>query len=83
VKVPSATRQIDLTGGESVYCINAYQIDRAREMFAGDDESAARVRATMSSLESDLSRNERAAVAMLLLERLNARPVDYNVPLTT
>jgi hypothetical protein len=71
----NSARQIDLTGGDSVYCINAYQIERAEEMYAGDGDSSARLRDTMDRMEADLSRNERAALAMLLLQRLNAGPI--------
>ena len=63
-------RQIDLTGGESVYCINTYQMEKAAELVDGESESGDRVRTTLEELESRLSRNERAAVAMLLLKRL-------------
>jgi len=68
-------RQIDLSGGESIYCINTYQIDRAREMYATDSESGERIRSALAYLEGSLSRNERAAVAMLLLEKLNGGPI--------
>ncbi len=66
------SRQIDLTGGDSVYCINSYQIEKANELFAGDSDSSDRVRSEMARLEAELSRNERAAIAMLLLKRLQA-----------
>jgi hypothetical protein len=68
----SLTRQIDLTGGESVYCINTYQIEKAQELFEGTDAASTRIRAEISRLESELSRNERAAIAMLLLKRLQS-----------
>lgn len=65
------SRQIDLTGGESVYCINTFQIQKAGELYAGEGKSSERVRAIMSRLEADLSRNEQAAIAMLILQKLN------------
>lgn len=71
----SAGRQIDLTGGESVYCINTFQIAKARELHAGEGESSDRIRETMARMKTDLSRNERAAIAMLLLDELNSSPV--------
>jgi hypothetical protein len=70
----SSGAQIDLTGGESVYCINTFQIEKAEAMYASNGESADRLRDTMERMETELSRNERAAVAMLLLQRLNAGP---------
>jgi hypothetical protein len=66
------TRQIDLTGGESVYCINTFQMEKAQELFAGGSEESVSVRSTVERLEADLGRNERAAVAMLLLKRLKS-----------
>ncbi len=65
--------QIDLTGGESVYCINTFQVAKARELYEGAGGSSQRIRAAIDSLESSLTRNERAAVAMLLLQRLRDR----------
>ena len=71
----STAQQLDLTGGESVYCINTFQIEKAEAMYAGDGESSARLRETMQRMETELTRNERAAMAMLLLQRLNAGPI--------
>jgi len=65
-------RQIDLTGGESVYCINTFQMEKAAELYAGADEASLRVREAIERLEADLDRNERAAIAMLLLKRLRS-----------
>ena len=70
----TAPTQLDLTGGESVYCINTFQVTKAVELFEGAGESSQRVREAIETLEESLSRNERAAVAMLLLRRLKARP---------
>lgn len=63
-----AATQIDLTGGESVYCINAFQLAKAVELYGSAPDGP--VRLTVDRLEQELSRNERAAVAMVLLERL-------------
>ena len=71
----TAGRQIDLTGGESVYCINTFQIAKARELHAGEGESSERVRETMATMRDSLSRNERAAIAMLLLDDLNTSTI--------
>lgn len=68
------SRQIDLTGGESVYCINTFQMEKAQELFAAEGEESGRVREAVSRLERELSRNERATVAMVLLKRLKADP---------
>jgi hypothetical protein len=66
----TAARSLDLTGGESVYCINEAQLANARRLADEDSQSATRIRKTIDQLETDLSRNERAAVAFLLIERL-------------
>ncbi|MEE8441757.1 MAG: hypothetical protein V3S41_08555 [Spirochaetia bacterium] len=71
----SNAHQIDLTGGESVYCINTFQMEKAREIYAGEGDSSIRLRGALDRLETELSRNELAAVSMLLLQRLNAGPL--------
>ena len=65
-----AAKTLDLTGGESVYCINEAQIANARRLAGQDSESSARIGAAIERLESELTRNERAAAAFLLIERL-------------
>ena len=74
--VPGGGHQIDLTGGESVYCINTFQMQKAEEIYAGEGETSEKLRDVMNRLESELDRNERAAVAMLLLQRLNRGPLN-------
>lgn len=61
---------VDLTGGESVYCINQQQLERAFELAEGDAKSGSKIREAMEGLERDLSRNERAALAFVLIDRL-------------
>ena len=65
----SPTRQIDLTGGESVSCINTFQMEKASEYLTRNDGEAVEVQNALAGLERSLSRNQRAAIAMLL-ERL-------------
>ena len=60
----------DLTGGESVYCINQVQLERAFELADADPDSGPRIRVALEGLEQDLSRNERAALAFVLIDRL-------------
>ena len=72
----SSARQLDLTGGESIYCINTFQIEKAQEMFAGEGESSDRLRDTIAKLDTNLTRNEQAAIAMLLLQKLNGGPIE-------
>lgn len=69
------SRQIDLTGGESVYCINTFQMEKAQELFEGSGPESEVLQKTIQSLETNLTRNQQAAVAMLLLKRLKAGPI--------
>jgi len=64
--------QVDLTGGESVYCINTFQMEKAADLYDGTDDASQRVRSAIERLEAELNRNERAAIAMLLLKRLRS-----------
>jgi hypothetical protein len=59
-----------LTGGESVYCINEMQMRKALELAQGDPRSGPRLAAKLAELEAGLDRNERAALAFLLIDRL-------------
>lgn len=65
-----AVQPADLTGGESVYCINQAQLARAFELADGDGGAGPRIRAALAELEQGLSRNERAALAFVLIDRL-------------
>ena len=71
---PGAT-QIDLTGGESVYCINTFQMEKAMQLFAEQSETGSTLRETIGALERDLTRNEQAALAMIILQRLRVGPI--------
>jgi hypothetical protein len=63
---------IDLTGGKSVYCFNQNQLDRAEALAREDSPAGGRIRAEIARLETECTRNERAAIAFLLIQRLNA-----------
>ena len=67
---------LDISGGESVYCINQSQLREATRLAQEAPESGRRIRTTMEGLERSLSRNERAAVAFLLIERLLRMPAE-------
>ncbi|OQW94723.1 MAG: hypothetical protein BWK77_08765 [Verrucomicrobia bacterium A1] len=60
----------DLLGGESIYCINRSQIETASDLAYRNPETAPRIQDTLDNLETRFSRNERAAIAFLLIERL-------------
>ena len=66
------SRQIDLTGGESVYCINTFQMERAVDLYHGSSPESDQLRETVLRVETDLSRNQQAALAMILLKRLKS-----------
>ena len=68
----SASPDGDLLGGESVYCINRTQIELATRLAQQSPESGPRIRQVLDDLETRLSRNERAAIAFLLIERMRA-----------
>lgn len=65
-----SVRPIELLGGESVYCINHSQLKSAFKLAEQDPQSAPRIQAEIAELEKKLSRNERAALAFVLIDRL-------------
>lgn len=69
-------RPIELLGGESVYCINQAQLKSARELAFDDPKTAPRIQAEIGRLERRLSRNERASLAFVLIDRLLHAPAD-------
>ena len=69
-----AVQPADLTGGESVYCINQQQLERAFELAAANPESGPKLREALANIEHGLSRNERAALAFVLIDRLLKTP---------
>jgi hypothetical protein len=70
--VSIADIQEQLTGGESVYCINEAQMRRTSSLMLSGEESGRRLRAELERIEGVLNRNERAALAFTLIQRLNA-----------
>lgn len=65
-----AVKPIDVTGGESVYCFNAYQLKSAHELAESDTQSGEKIRAAIQHLEEELTRNERASAAFVMIDRL-------------
>jgi hypothetical protein len=63
-----------LSAGESVYCINELQMRRALELAREDPRSGPLLAAKLAELEAALDRNERAALAFLLIDRLRRSP---------
>ena len=65
-----AINPISILGGDSVYCINEAQMRDARRLAEDDPKSSKKIKAIMEKLESDFSRNERAALAFTVIENL-------------
>lgn len=65
-----AIEPVNLTGGKSVYCFNEQQIASAQKMVFDDADTAPRLRAELDRLEKSYSRNEQAALAFVLIDRL-------------
>lgn len=63
-------KQIDIIGGESVYCIDEIQLRKAFKLAEGNTPSANKIKSARKIIENDLSRNERAALAFLIIDGL-------------
>ena len=59
-----------LLTGKSAFCISDWQLREAQSLVEGDDEGGRRIRAAVLRAEAELTRNERAALAFLLIGRL-------------
>jgi hypothetical protein len=62
-----------LLGGESVYCINQAQLDEAVRLTEEDKESAPHLQGLIARIEAECSRNERAALAFAIIQRLRTK----------
>jgi len=65
-----SVKPIDILGGESVYCVNEQQLRRSLELAERDPESGPKIQEAIAHLESNLSRNELAALSFVLIDRL-------------
>lgn len=63
-------KPIELLGGESVYCINEAQLKSAFRLAQENPDTAPRIQAEIADLERRYTRNERAALAFVLIDRL-------------
>lgn len=61
---------IPLLGGKSVFCINEEQMQEANRLRTDDAESSKKIDYHLQQIEQGLSRNEQAALAFTLIERL-------------
>ena len=62
--------QGSLMGGPSAFCISEGQLRSAYQLADEHPESSLRIQAELARIEENLSRNERAALAFILIERL-------------
>lgn len=69
-----AMQPIDLTGGKSVYCFNETQIKSAYDLVFESEDTAPGLQAELERLETEFSRNERAALAFVVIDRLLKTP---------
>jgi len=65
-----STEPVSLLGGESVYCINEGQLRDATRLADEDPESSPKIQSQLETVEASLTRNERAALAFVIIERL-------------
>lgn len=65
-------KNLDLSGGESVYCINQGQMAQARQLIAADSERSKLFTSMLDDIKRQLSRNEQAALAFVLIDELNS-----------
>ena len=67
-----AHETIPLMGGKSVHCINEQQMAEAWRLTEQEPGSSEKIQAALEKLEQDLTRNERAALAFVIISRLKA-----------
>ena len=63
-------KPIEILGGESVYCINEAQLKTAADLAFHNPKTSPRILAEIERLEVLLTRNERASLAFVLIDRL-------------
>ena len=61
---------VSILGGDSVYCINEAQMSQAKQLAEEDPESSIKIKSLIKKLETDFSRNERAALAFTIIDNL-------------
>ena len=67
---------IPLLGGKSIHCVNERQMTEALRLANEDAQASAKIQAALTELEADLSRNERAALAFVIIHRLKETAMD-------
>ena len=67
-----AHETIPLMGGKSVHCINEQQMAEAWRLTEEEPGSSEKIQSVLEELEKNLTRNERAALAFVIISRLKA-----------
>lgn len=65
-----AMKSLEMAGGESVYCFNEGQLKIAYDLVKNNPESAGRIKPMLEKLEMDFTRNEQAALAFVIIDKL-------------
>lgn len=65
-----AHNPIPLLGGKSVHCINEQQMAEAWRLAEDEPDSALKIQAYLKEIETTLTRNERAALAFVIIQKL-------------
>ena len=65
-----AVDPVSILGGKSVYCINEEQLKDAFRLANDDPETSPKIQAKLKELEENMSRNERAALAFVIIDNL-------------
>jgi len=68
-----STKPVDISGGESVYCFNEGQLKSAYDIVMNDPESSRKLKPLLEELQRNYSRNEQAALAFVLIDRLKGQ----------
>ena len=65
-----ALKPIEVSGGESYYCINEAQLKKAYELAQSNTNSSSRIQMFLERISGGLDRNEQAALAFVLIDQL-------------
>ncbi len=71
-----AHNPIPLLGGKSVHCINEQQMNEAWRLAQEDPLAAPRIQKMLKAVEEDLTRNEQAALAFVIIQKLKNSSFD-------
>lgn len=59
-----------LLGGDGLYLVNLKRLQEANDLVYEDPERSPRLRARLESLEEELDQTERAAMALVVIDRI-------------